>query len=62
MLEHPVRSTALPPLRTSGSLAATAACLLARRIEPQLEVRVEQMPCLTLSVLDLVKRGRGVRM
>ena len=28
--------------------------------EPQLEVRVEQMPCVNLSVLDLVKRGRGV--
>ena len=26
---------------------------------PQLEVRVEQMPCVTLSVLDLV-RGAGV--
>ena len=24
---HPVRSTALPPLRTLGSLAATASCL-----------------------------------
>ncbi len=30
--------------------------------EPQLEVRVEQMPCVNLSVLDLVGRTRGVRM
>jgi hypothetical protein len=28
--------------------------------EPQLEVRVEQMPCVNLSVLDLVKRGTDV--
>ena len=28
--------------------------------EPQLQARVEQMPCVNLSVLDLAKRGRGV--
>ena len=28
--------------------------------EPQLEVRIEQMACVNLSVLDLAKRGRGV--
>jgi hypothetical protein len=28
--------------------------------EPQLQVRVEQMPCVNFSVLDLAKRGRGV--
>jgi hypothetical protein len=27
---------------------------------PLLEVRVEQMACVNLSVLDLAKRGRGV--